>query len=199
MFLRFFLGLCFGTLFGAIPGLTATMGIALVIPLTFTMPPITAFAALLGAYKGGVYGGSIPAILINTPGTPVAAVTTFDGYPLAKMGKAGKAMDVALWSSVIADILSTMCLMFFAVSLAKISLKFGPPEFAGIMIFALVLVAGVSWRFTSKGNIGREYRVSFRDYWARSNVCNTKVPLWLCHTNEWDRFNGASDWNVRHQ
>ncbi|WP_321368385.1 tripartite tricarboxylate transporter permease [uncultured Desulfuromusa sp.] len=146
-----FLGLCFGTLFGAIPGLTATMGIALVIPLTFTMPPITAFAALLGAYKGGVYGGSIPAILINTPGTPVAAVTTFDGYPLAKMGKAGKAMDVALWSSVIADILSTMCLMFFAVSLAKISLKFGPPEFAGIMIFALVLVAGVSGDSLVKG------------------------------------------------
>ncbi|MCF8139043.1 MAG: tripartite tricarboxylate transporter permease [Desulfotignum sp.] len=148
-----FLGLSFGTLFGAIPGLTATMGIALVIPLTYEMSPVTAFAALLGAYKGGVYGGSIPAILINTPGTPVAAVTTFDGYPMARQGKAGKAMDIALWSSVIADFFATICLIFFAVSLAKISLKFGPPEYACIMIFALTLVAGVSGDSMIKGII----------------------------------------------
>lgn len=103
--------------------------------------------------RGGVYGGSIPAILINTPGTPVAAVTTFDGYPLALQGKAGKAMDIALWSSVIADLIATLFLVFFAVVLAKISLQFGPPEYACIMVFALTLVAGISGESIVKGVI----------------------------------------------
>ncbi len=144
-------GLGFGVVMAAIPGLTGTMGIALLIPLTYTLSPITAFSLLLGTYKGCLFGGSIPAILINTPGTPAAAVTVFDGYPMAKKGEAGKAMGIALWSSVIADAFSTICLIFFAVGLAKISLKFGPPEYAALVVFSLTIVAGVSGDSIVKG------------------------------------------------
>ena len=82
-----FLGVVFGVFMGAVPGLTGTMGIALIIPLTYSLSPITAFCVLLGTYKGCLFGGSIPAILINTPGAPAAAVTVFDGYPMPKKAR----------------------------------------------------------------------------------------------------------------
>jgi len=147
------IGVSFGIFMGAIPGLTGTMGIALIIPLTYPLSPITAFAILLGTYKGCLFGGSMPAILINTPGTPAAAVTVFDGYPMAQQGKAGKAMGIALYSSVIADAFTTVCLIFIAVQLAKIALKFGPPEYASLIIFSLAIVAGVSGKSLLKGII----------------------------------------------
>lgn len=146
-------GTFFGVILGAIPGLTGTMGMALIIPLTYTLSPITAFAILMGTFKGCLYGGSIPAILINTPGTPAACVTIFDGYPLAQKGQAGKALGMALWASVIGDGLSTLCLIFFAVSLAQVALKFGPPEYATLIVFSLTIVAGVSGESILKGLI----------------------------------------------
>jgi putative tricarboxylic transport membrane protein len=148
-----FLGVAFGVFMGAVPGLTGTMGIALIIPLTYSLSPTTAFCILLGAYKGCLFGGAIPAILINTPGTPAAAVTVFDGFPLAQKGRAGQAMGIALWASVLADAFSTICLIFLAISLARISLKFGPPEFASMIVFSLVIVAGVSGDSILKGVI----------------------------------------------
>lgn len=144
-------GVSFGVFMGAVPGLTATMGIALIIPMTYFLEPITAFAILLGAYKGGLFGGSIPAILINTPGTPAAAATVFDGYPMAQQGKAGKAMGIALYSSVIADAITTMALILIAVQLAKVALKFGPPEYATLIIFSMTIVASVSGKSLIKG------------------------------------------------
>lgn len=146
-----FLGVVYGVFMGAVPGLTGTMGIALIIPLTYSLSPITAFCVLLGTYKGCLFGGSIPAILINTPGSPAAAVTVFDGFPLAQKGQAGRAMDVALCSSVLADAFSTICLIFMAVFLARISLKFGPPEYACLIVFSLAIVAGVSGDSVLKG------------------------------------------------
>ncbi|WP_024334768.1 tripartite tricarboxylate transporter permease [Desulfotignum balticum] len=148
-----FLGVAFGVFMGAVPGLTGTMGIALIIPLTYSLSPITAFCALLGTYKGCLFGGAIPAILINTPGAPAAAVTVFDGFPLAQKGQAGQAMDIALWASVIADAFATICLIFLAVFLARISLKFGPPEYASLIVFSLCIVAGVSGDSMLKGII----------------------------------------------
>jgi putative tricarboxylic transport membrane protein len=147
------LGVAFGVFMGAVPGLTGTMGIALIIPLTYTLSPITAFCILLGTYKGALFGGSIPAILINTPGTPAAAVTVFDGFPMTQKGQVGRAMGIALWASVLADAFSTVCLIFLAVSLARISLKFGPPEYASLIVFSLVIVAGVSGESILKGII----------------------------------------------
>jgi putative tricarboxylic transport membrane protein len=151
--LGIFLGVVFGVFMGAVPGLTGTMGIALIIPLTYSLSPITAFCVLLGTYKGCLFGGSIPAILINTPGAPAAAVTVFDGYPMAQKGQAGRAMGIALWSSVIADAFATICLIFLAVFLARISLKFGPPEYASLIVFSLCIVAGISGQSMLKGVI----------------------------------------------
>lgn len=151
--LAIFIGVAFGIFMGAVPGLTGTMGIALIIPLTYTMTPITAFCILLGAYKGCLFGGSIPAILINTPGSPAAAATVLDGYPLCRQGRASEAMGMALWSSVIADVISTISLIFCAVLLARIALQFGPPEFAALVLFSLTIVAGVSGHSLMKGMI----------------------------------------------
>ena len=145
------LGVAFGVFMGAVPGLTGTMGIALIIPLTYSLSPITAFCILLGTYKGCLFGGSIPAILINTPGAPAAAVTVFDGFPLAQKGQAGRAMSIALWASVLGDAFATICLVFLAVFLAQVSLKFGPPEYASLIVFSLTIVAGVSGSSMLKG------------------------------------------------
>jgi putative tricarboxylic transport membrane protein len=148
-----FLGLAFGVFMGAVPGLTGTMGIALIIPLTYSMPPISAFCILLGAYKGCLYSGSIPAILLNTPGTPAAAATVLDGHPLALKGQASKAMGMALWASVIGDAISTIILIFGAVFLAQMSTQFGPAEYATLVLFSLTIVAGVSGHSLLKGII----------------------------------------------
>jgi putative tricarboxylic transport membrane protein len=148
-----FAGVAFGVFMGAVPGLTGTMGIALVIPLTYAFEPITAFALLLGTYKGALFSGCIPAILINTPGTPAAAATVLDGYPLTQKGRGGEAMGMALWSSVIGDVISTIALIFGAILLAQLATKFGPPEFAMLVLFSLTIVAGVSGDSMIKGLI----------------------------------------------
>lgn len=148
-----FAGVAFGVFMGAVPGLTGTMGIALVIPLTYAFEPITAFALLLGTYKGALFSGCIPAILINTPGTPAAAATVLDGYPLTQKGRGGEAMGMALWSSVIGDVISTVALIFGALLLAQLATKFGPPEFAMLVLFSLTIVAGVSGDSMIKGLI----------------------------------------------
>src|SRR5699024_7208523 len=93
-----FLGVFFGIILSAIPGLTASMGIALAIPYTFSLPPISGISFLLGIYVGGMYGGAITAILIRTPGTPSAAATILDGYPMAARGDAAKALKWAIIS-----------------------------------------------------------------------------------------------------
>ncbi|MGJ8627963.1 MAG: tripartite tricarboxylate transporter permease [Sulfitobacter sp.] len=148
-----FAGVAFGVFMGAVPGLTGTMGIALVIPLTYAFEPITAFALLLGTYKGALFSGCIPAILINTPGTPAAAATVLDGYPLTQKGRGGEAMGMALWASVIGDVISTIALIFGALLLAQLATKFGPPEFAMLVLFSLTIVAGVSGDSMIKGLI----------------------------------------------
>lgn len=148
-----FLGLGVGVFVGAIPGLTVTMAIALMVPLTFTMQPVPALSLLLGVYKGGMFGGSISAILINTPGTPAASATALDGYPLAQKGQAVKAMKVALYSSVIADTGSDIILILVAPPLALIALRFGPPEIFSLVLFSLTIIAVVSGKSLIKGLI----------------------------------------------
>ncbi|MGH1539059.1 MAG: tripartite tricarboxylate transporter permease [Arenicella sp.] len=159
--LAIFIGVAFGVFMGAVPGLTGTMGIALIIPLTYNFAPITAFCILLGAYKGCLFSGCIPAILINTPGTPAAAATVLDGYPLTAKGKASQAMGMALWSSVIGDLISMIALIFGAVLLAKMATKFGPPEFAMLVLFSLTIVAGVSGKSLIKGMIAAAFGFLF--------------------------------------
>ena len=144
-------GLIIGTFFGAMPGLTATMAIALFVPVTFFMPPLHGITFLLGLFKGGVYGGSIPAVLIATPGTAAAAATVADGYTLAKQGKAGKALKMALYASVVGEAIGSLLLLFLAGALASVALRFGPPEYTAILLFSFTLIASLSGKSLSKG------------------------------------------------
>ncbi|MFA3920650.1 tripartite tricarboxylate transporter permease [Ruegeria hyattellae] len=143
-FLALALGVAIGVIGGAIPGMSATMAVALTLPFTFSMQPITGILLLLGVYKGGIFGGSIPAILIKTPGTPASSATILDGFPMAEKGEAGRALGMALWASCTADVISNLSLILFAGWLASFALSFGPPEFFTLILFSLTIIAGVS-------------------------------------------------------
>lgn len=144
-------GLFIGITIGAIPGLNVPMTVALLLPLTFSMSAITGLALLLGVYKGGTYGGSISAILINTPGAPAAAATNIDGYPLAQQGKAGKALRASVYASVIGEFLADIILITVAAQIAVFALKFGPAEKFTLVVFALSTIAVISSEHKLKG------------------------------------------------
>lgn len=139
-----FCGMLGGVIIGALPGLTGTMAVTLILPFTFHMEPVPALLLLVAVYKGAMYGGSISAILIKTPGTGAAACTVLDGYPLACQGKAGKALFMALYASCIADFISNLSLIFCASLIAGFALSFGPPEFFMLIVFSLTIVASLS-------------------------------------------------------
>ena len=146
-------GIVSGIILGAIPGLGPTMAIVIFLPLTFYMSPIFSMMLLIGIYRGGIYGGSISAILINTPGTPTASATLLDGYPMAKQGKALKALDAALYGSLSGDIFGILLLILCAEPLAKVALKFGPAEYFSLVLLSLTIVASVSGKSILKGLI----------------------------------------------
>ena len=143
-----------GIIVGALPGLTATMAIALLIPFTFAMKPIYGLVLLGGIYAGAIYGGSFSAILINTPGTPSAIATTFDGYPLAKKGQSYMAIVVATIASVIGGLIGVIFLLFLSPPLSRVSLKFGPPEYFWLTVFGLTIIATLASKSITKGLIG---------------------------------------------
>lgn len=118
-----------GIVIGALPGLTATMGVALLIPMTFGMDPVKGLNMLIGIYVGGIYGGCISAILIKTPGTPSSAATVLDGYPMAQKGEAGKALRMATIASAVGGLFSAVVLATLAPQLASIALEFGASEY----------------------------------------------------------------------
>ena len=147
-------GLAIGIIVGAIPGLTSDLGLILCIPLTYGMDPTMAILMLLAIYCGGTYGGSITAILINTPGTSANAATLFDGYPMTQRGQAFKALQMALYASTIGGLISAFALLFLAPQIAKITLLFGPAEYFALAVFGLSVIAGVSNNSIFKGLIG---------------------------------------------
>lgn len=146
-------GVTLGMIIGATPGVTSMMAIGILIPATFRLNPLTALVLLMAIYKGAVCGGSIPAILIRTPGTPAAAATAIDGYELAKKGQAGKALKMAVWSSFIGDTLSDFVLLIAAPMVAAVALRFGPVELTSILVFSLIIVGSVSGKSLAKGVI----------------------------------------------
>jgi putative tricarboxylic transport membrane protein len=145
------IGLFIGITIGAIPGLNVPMAVALLLPLTFSMSAVTGLALLLGVYKGGTYGGSISAILLNTPGAPAAAATVLDGYPLAMQGKAGKALRASIYGSVIGEFLADIVLITVAAQIAGFALRFGPAEKFALVVFALSTIAVISSEHKLKG------------------------------------------------
>ena len=130
-----------GIIVGAIPGLSGSTGIILLLPLIYKLEMVPTLVVMAGVFCGSMYGGAIPAILIQTPGTPSAAATVFDGYPLARAGKAGKAITVALMASVTGGLVSGICLTLLSPLLAQWALKFQAPEYFALALFGLSLIA----------------------------------------------------------
>ena len=123
-----FVGMFAGILCGAIPGISASMAVGITLPLTFQMDAFTGLTFLCAVYAGSCYGGSITAILLNAPGTPSAACTVLDGFPMTKKGEANRALGLALGSSVIGGLISYLALFFFTGPIANVAIKFGPSE-----------------------------------------------------------------------
>lgn len=144
-------GLAVGLSFGAMPGLNATIGITLLLPVTFGMSPAAAMLMLIGVYCGATYAGSISAILIKTPGTAAASATVLEGYPMTLKGKASTALSIALRGSVVGGLFSGVCLLFFAPQLANLALKFGAPDYFMLTVFGLTIIASVSGKSILKG------------------------------------------------
>ena len=146
-------GTAAGICIGALPGLTATMGVALLLPLTFGMDAVSGILMLLGIYVGAIYGGSISAILLHTPGTPASAATAIDGYEFTKRGEAGRALGIATMSSYIGGIVSCICLLLISPQLAKLALKFSSAEFFLLALFGLCIISNISGKSLEKGLI----------------------------------------------
>ena len=151
IFMFIILGVFTGICIGALPGLTATMGVALVLPLTFGMEATPGILLLIGVYVGAIYGGSISAILLRTPGTPAAAATVLDGYEFSKRGESGRALGISTISSFIGGVVSVIALWLISPQLAKLALRFSAPEFFLLAIFGLSIIASISGNSLAKG------------------------------------------------
>ncbi|MBT53059.1 MAG: hypothetical protein CMF72_06640 [Mameliella sp.] len=144
-------GVLVGIVSGAIPGLTATMGIAILIPITFSLDPEIALGVLIAVYCGGLSAGAVPAVLLNIPGTPSAMATTLDGYPMAKNGQSARALGWALIGSVFGGFVGWIALVTMAPMLARLALKLGSAEYAALSLFGLSIVVSLSQRALAKG------------------------------------------------
>ena len=134
------IGVIAGIVVGAMPGLSATMAISVLVPFTFGLEPLVALGLMAGIYNGAMYGGAIPAVLLRIPGTPAAVATTFDGYPMAQKGEGGFALQVAVVSSALGGIASALALMLLAPPLSKVTLLFGPSEVFWVAVFGLASI-----------------------------------------------------------
>ncbi|MEO6660802.1 MAG: tripartite tricarboxylate transporter permease, partial [Burkholderiaceae bacterium] len=153
-FLLALAGVVAGTVIGALPGLTATMAIAVLVPFTFSMPPASALIALGAIYTGAIYGGAYAAILLNTPGTPSSIATTFDGYPMARNGHGDLALTLACLASVLGGLVGAAALLLLGPPLAAFALKFGQVEYFWLAVFGLTLIASLGETSTIKGLMG---------------------------------------------
>ncbi|MCE9664539.1 tripartite tricarboxylate transporter permease [Halomonas sp. M5N1S17] len=153
-FITVLVGVSAGLLIGSLPGLTATMALAVLLPFTFSMPPLQGLMALGAVYMGSIYGGAFTAILINTPGTPSSIATTFDGYPMARQGRAFEALAGATIASVIGGLVGVTFLLLLAPPLARWAVAFGPAEMFWVAMLGLTLVASLSSGSLLKGLLG---------------------------------------------
>lgn len=187
------IGIVLGVAVGAIPGLTAPTGVALMLPLSFQLETAAALGLLIGLYKGAIFGGSISAISFGTPGTPGAAATVYDGYKLMQKGKGRKAILMALYASVTGDFLSDVITVILAPLIALIALKFGPSERFWLMILAITMLSALSGKHLAKGllsaaigffigtigtdPVGAVSRNTFGIWWLQDGV--NLVPLMI--------------------
>ena len=147
------IGVFIGSVFAAIPGLTVILCVILFLPFTYQMTAIPGMMFLLGIYCAGGYGGSVSAILINTPGTPHAAATMMDGHPLSKQGRTKAALKIALYASTFGGIFSALMLLFLGPQVARVAAQLGTAEYFMVCLFGLTIIAGVSGKSMIKGII----------------------------------------------
>jgi putative tricarboxylic transport membrane protein len=152
LLLMCFAGTFAGTLVGVLPGLGPSAAIAVLLPLTFGIDPLTGLVAMAGIYYGAMYGGTITSVLLNVPGESASVVTTYDGHPLAKQGKGGVALGLAAIGSFLAGTIGLVLLSIIAVPLASVALVFGPPEYFAIMVLAFVMVSSLA-----RGNMVKSF------------------------------------------
>ncbi len=139
-----FAGVVIGTIIGALPGLSATMAVAIMTPMTFYFAPAEGFAMLMGLWNAAIFAGGLSAILINTPGTPASITQAFDGYPLYRQGKGGIALGINVIFSVFGGLIGVFVLILFSNSIAKFTVSFGPSEFALLALFGLSIMVAVA-------------------------------------------------------
>jgi putative tricarboxylic transport membrane protein len=137
------IGILLGVLIGVLPGLGGANGVAILLPLTFTMPPTSAIIMLSSIYWGALFGGAITSILFNIPGEPWSVATTFDGYPMAQQGRAGEAMTAAFTSSFVGALVAVIMITFLAPLVAKFALRFGPPEYFAVQLLTFCSFVGM--------------------------------------------------------
>ncbi|MCI8658584.1 MAG: C4-dicarboxylate ABC transporter permease, partial [Oscillospiraceae bacterium] len=147
------LGVFIGSVFAAIPGLSVILCVILFLPVTYSMTAIPGMMFLLGIYCAGGYGGSVSAILINTPGTPHAAATMLDGHPLSEKGRTKAALKIALYASTFGGIFSALMLLFLGPQVARVAAQLGTAEYFMVCVFGLTIIAGVSGKSMIKGLI----------------------------------------------
>ena len=138
------IGAMLGTLVGVLPGLGPSAAVAILLPMIYGLDPLQALITLAGIYYGAMYGGTITSVLLGLPGESASVVTTFDGYPMAKQGKGGIALGISAVGSFVAGTIGLILLTLVAMPLAKLALKFGPPEYFAFIVFALAIVTGLS-------------------------------------------------------
>ncbi|WP_424139196.1 tripartite tricarboxylate transporter permease [Roseomonas chloroacetimidivorans] len=148
------LGIIVGYTVGSMPGLTSSIGIALMVPFTFSMSPVMSITLLVTLYMATEYAGAIPAILVNTPGVPAAAITALDGYPMRLRGEAGTALTISILSAAFGSIISTLLLIVTATWIASFALAFGPVEYFALALLGLSLVSSLASGSMLKGFIG---------------------------------------------
>lgn len=148
-----FVGVFAGTIIGMLPGLGPISALALMIPITFSMNPASGLILMSGVYYGAIFGGSTSSILLNAPGVAGTVATAFDGYPMARQGKAGKALAIAAYASFVGGTVSIIGLMLIAPLLSKVAVSFGPAEYFALMVLGLTAVVSLSDKSLAKGLI----------------------------------------------
>jgi len=176
-----FFGTVMGLIFGSLPGLTATMGCALLIPITYSLDPIVAFGTMMGCYVGGVAGGAISACLLNIPGTPSSICTAFDGFPMTKKGNGAAALGWAAFASGIGTIFSWLVLVILSPILAKICTSFTSAEYATVSLFGLVIVGAMSRKDILKCIVGAAFGVLMS--------CVGTDPIWGLYRYTFGNYN----------
>src|ERR1700757_3858323 len=137
------LGIMLGVMIGVLPGLGGANGVAILLPLTFSMSPTSAIIMLSCIYWGALFGGAITSILCNIPGEPWSVATTFDGYPMAQQGRAGEALTAAFTSSFVGALFAVLLITFLAPLVARFALRFGPPEYFAIQLLTFCSFVGM--------------------------------------------------------